>query len=74
MTFNNCKNNHRFSNILFKEFEQFQKINESKIKCNKCDDNKGETNDNKFYKCCDSILIYALYITKVMEKMKAKNT
>ena len=53
ITFNNCKNNHRFSNILFNEFEKFQKINESKITCNKCGEKKSETNCNKFYKCFD---------------------
>ena len=50
----NCKNNHNFSNILFNEFNDFQKIDESKIICNICNDNnKSETSNNKFFKCCN---------------------
>ena len=52
ITFKNCKNNHKFSNILFNEFKDFQQINESKIVCNNCENNKNETNKNQFYKCC----------------------
>ena len=53
ISFNNCKNGHTFSNVLFNEFDNFQEINESTILCNKCNNNKSETTDNKFYKCCD---------------------
>ena len=54
INFNFCKNGHRFSNILFNEFNDLQKINESKIICNKCNEkNKNNTTDNKFYKCCN---------------------
>jgi len=49
----NCKNNHCFSNLLLNELNDFQKIDESNIKCNKCNINKSETTNNKFYKCLD---------------------
>ena len=51
ITFNNCKNKHSISKILFEEFKDFQKIIESEIICHKCNNNKNETTDNKFYKC-----------------------
>ena len=51
ITFNNCKNKHSISEILFEEFKDFQKIIESEIICHKCNNNKNETTDNKFYKC-----------------------
>jgi len=47
----NCLNSHFFSNILFEQFNDFQKINESTIKCNNCNNNKEDTNNNQFYKC-----------------------
>ena len=53
INFQKCKNNHKFSNILFNEFNIFQQIDESKIICNNCNNNKNETNNNKFYKCCN---------------------
>ena len=53
ISFQKCKNNHKFSNILFNEFNIFQQIDESKIICNNCNNNKNETNNNKFYKCCN---------------------
>ena len=49
----NCKNKHCFSNLLLSELNDFQKINESKIKCHKCKINKSETTNNQFYKCLD---------------------
>jgi len=49
----NCKNNHCFSNLLLSELNDFQKINESKIKCHKCNIDKSETINNNFYKCLD---------------------
>ena len=52
ITFSNCKNGQTCSNILFNEFNDFQKINESTIKCKSCNTNKNETTDNKFFKCC----------------------
>jgi len=51
ITLNNCKNGHKISKILFEELEDFQKINESKIICKKCSNNKSETIGNKFYIC-----------------------
>ena len=53
ITLNNCKNGHCFRNMLMNNFNDFQKINESKIICNKCKNNKLETTQNKFYKCCE---------------------
>ena len=49
--FSNCKNKHKISNILFNEFDDFLKINEAKILCDKCNNKKSETNNKKFYKC-----------------------
>ena len=55
ITFSNCKNGHRFTKIMLDEFFDFQKIDESKIICDKCifkDKNKkSDTKDNLFYKC-----------------------
>ena len=49
---NNCKYGHKINNILLKDYEKFQKIDISKIICNKCNDkNKGEVYKNEFYKC-----------------------
>ena len=47
---NNCKNKHE-NIILINEFEDTQNINENKIKCDICNNNKGKTYDNKFYIC-----------------------
>ena len=47
----NCKNKHFFSNLLLSELNEFQKIDESKIKCHKCNNDKSEAVNNKFYKC-----------------------
>ena len=49
----NCKNKHHFSNLLLSELNNFQKIDESIIKCHKCNIDKSETTNNKFYKCFD---------------------
>jgi hypothetical protein len=49
-----CKNNHQFKNILFKDFEKTQLINLENIKCDICkENNKSNTYENKFYKCCE---------------------
>ena len=59
ITFSNCKNGHRFTKIMIDEFFDFQKIDESKIICDKCvgedKKRKSEVSDNLFYKCytCD---------------------
>ena len=48
----NCKNNHEINNILIKEFENIEKIDISKIICNKCKtNNKSNTFHNEFYRC-----------------------
>ena len=56
ITFSKCKNGHKASNIMFDEFFDFQKIDESKIICDKCEgedkNKKSEVNNNLFYKCC----------------------
>ena len=53
INFSNCKNGHRFNKIMFDEFYDFQKINESKIICDKCEENKkSEVINNLFFKCC----------------------
>ena len=55
ITFSNCKNGHIFSNIMFDEFFDFQKIDESKIICDNCEgedkNKKSEVNNNLFFKC-----------------------
>ena len=56
ISFSNCKNGHRFTKIMFDEFFDFQKIDESKIICDKCEkedkNKKSEVSNNLFYKCC----------------------
>ena len=49
---NNCENSHIVSNILFKEFNDSQIIDKSKIICNDCKKNIFEIYNNQFYKCC----------------------
>ena len=48
-----CKNGHKKDNILLNEFDNTQKINISKIKCDEinCENNKGNSYENKFYIC-----------------------
>ena len=47
-----CKNNHIRKDLLLEEFENLQKIDESKIVCSICDtNNKSETYENIFYFC-----------------------
>ena len=48
----NCKNGHQINNIFLNEFENTQNIDISKIICGKCDNNKGSTYNNEFFKCC----------------------
>ena len=49
-----CKNGHIIKDIKFNEFEQTQKIDISKIKCDKCKNkNKANTYNNEFYKCIE---------------------
>ena len=43
----NCKNNHNINNILIKEYENMEKIDISKIKCDNCKiKNKSNTYNN----------------------------
>lgn len=47
-----CKNNHKTSNIFFKDFDNSQMIDENKIKCGECQkNNKRDTYNNEFYIC-----------------------
>ena len=46
-----CKNKHKSENLLLKEYEESQYIDESKIKCNECNLKKSETYQNKFFIC-----------------------
>ena len=48
-----CKNRHEFNNILLEEYENIQKIDISKIKCDKCENNKSNTYNNEFYRCIE---------------------
>ena len=47
-----CKNKHEINNISLNEYENLQKIDESKIICNNCNKiNKNESYNKIFYKC-----------------------
>ena len=48
-----CKNGHEINNILLDEFENIEKMDLTKIKCNvdNCEKNKGNTYNNEFYRC-----------------------
>ena len=45
-----CKNNHNNNNIIFKEFENTQKIDLSKIICDFCKE-KNKSNEDEFFNC-----------------------
>ena len=48
-----CVDGHKTENIHFDEFEASQLIDQTKIKCDHCKiENKGNTYQNSFYKCC----------------------
>ena len=56
ITLYDCKNNHKYNNILLDEYENIQNIDLSKIICNICKNtNIINTYNNEFYKClsCD---------------------
>ena len=47
-----CKNRHKMNNIYIQNFKNSQHINESKIKCNDCNEkNKSNSYENAFYIC-----------------------
>ena len=47
-----CKNEHNKGNILLNEYNNYKKLNISKIKCDECKiNNKGNTYNNLFYIC-----------------------
>ena len=52
ISFYQCKNGHKTNNILLKDYENIQKIDQSKIICNMCKtSDKSRTFNNTFYKC-----------------------
>ena len=50
---NKCDKKHIKENILLKNFNDLQVIDESQIKCNNCDNNKEEATNNLMYFCCN---------------------
>ena len=52
ITLSNCINNHYLSNILIKEYIDYQKIDESKILCHNCSKVKSIIYNSQLYKCC----------------------
>ena len=63
----NCKNNHKFDNIFLNNFENSQKIDESKILCNICKKNNKSNSFNKeFFICLNFKIIYVLYVNHLM--------
>ena len=48
---NDCHKKHELSNILLSQFKQTQKIDESKIFCDKCNTIKAEVTGNQLFKC-----------------------
>ena len=78
ITFSDCKNGHKFTNTMIDEFLDFQKIDESKIICDKCEEGnknkKSEVNDNIFFKCCTcNINLCPLCKSKHSKKEESKN-
>ena len=49
--FYECKNGHVINNRLLKEYESMQKIDELKIMCNLCQNNKANSFNKEFYRC-----------------------
>ena len=46
-----CSNGHKFDNIELDEFDDTQKVDQSKIQCSSCWTRKSEAFNNIFYKC-----------------------
>ena len=46
-----CNHHHNKYNIILYSFEETQKIDLNEIKCDICDNNKGNTHNNEFYRC-----------------------
>lgn len=46
-----CKNGHNINNIFLDNYFSTQMINQSKIKCHHCSNNKFNSYNNQFYKC-----------------------
>ena len=47
----NCKNNHKFNNILLTEFDGYLNLDISKIICHICKSNRSDLNNNEFLTC-----------------------
>lgn len=47
----NCPNRHSLKDLSFIDFNKSQLLNESLIKCSKCNKTKKDTYENKFYAC-----------------------
>ena len=67
-----CKNKHRHNNLFLEEFEQTQKIDESQIKCENCNNenkNKNESYNNIFFICFTCKKNYVLCVELLMKKL-----
>ena len=71
--FSNCKNKHKISNILFNELDNFLKINEAKIICDKYNNKKSEINNKKLYKCINCCINLCPLCKLNHEKKENKN-
>ena len=59
----NCANNHQFKELSFNDFSKGQMIEQSKINCSKCKNNKNLYNNN-FYICSCGIYICKLCMSE----------
>ena len=69
---NNCNEGHNFLNLLFNEFNDFQKINECNILCHKCKNSKNDSYVHMKINFLDVLianLIYVLYVKHYMIKI-----
>jgi len=70
---NECKYNHKINNILIKEFENNQYVNQNEIICDSCKiNNKSEAYNNEFY-ICNTCKIYLCPICKKVKHDKNHN-
>ena len=64
-----CCNGHKVDNILFEDFDHTQNINLSSIICQICKiRNKGNVDNNEFFRCINCRLICALFADLYMTK------
>ena len=69
ITLYGCKNEHVINNILLEEFNETQMIDESKIICSNCNNNKSNVYNKEFYKC----LICELNLCPLCKSIHDKN-